>query len=126
MTDDNNAHDRTLYLDSGGELTFATNPGSPSSVRSTNTYNDGTWHYAAASVGAAGMKLYVDGALAASNAGSTTAGNYIGYWHWGGGTLSGMPNPPTSSYLTGSIDEVALYQTQLTDSQLKLHYQRNY
>ena len=119
------SHDRSLYVDSGGQVTFATYVSSAQSVRSTSTYNDAAWHHAAASLGAAGMKLYIDGALVASSA-TTTAGNYTGYWRWGGGDLTNMPNRPTDDYLTGSVDEVAIYTTQLTDTQIKLHYQRNY
>jgi len=125
-TNDTGSHDRSLYVDSGGKLTFATYVASAQSVRSTSTYNDGVWHHAAASLGAAGMKLYVDGVLVASNAGITTAGNYTGFWRWGGGTLANLPNRPTSDYLTGSVDEVAVYTTQLTDTAIRLHYQRNY
>lgn len=123
---DTGSHDRTLYMDSGGNLSFATYVGAAQTVRSPAAYNDGAWHHAAASLGAAGMKLYVDGNLVASNSGITTAGNYAGYWRWGGGTLASMTNRPTSDYLTGSIDEVAIYSTQLTDATVSLHRQRNY
>jgi hypothetical protein len=125
-TNDTGSHDRSLYVDSGGKVTFATYVASAQSVRSTSTYNDGSWHYAAASLGVAGMKLYVDGALVASNAGITTAGNYTGFWRWGGGTLANLPNRPSADYLTGSVDEVAVYSTQLTDAAIKLHFQRDY
>jgi hypothetical protein len=118
-------HDRQLYVDSGGRLTFGTWVSSAQTVRSTATDNDGSWHHAAASLGAAGMKLYVDGSLVASSA-VTTAGNNTGYWHWGGGDLTNMPNRPTDDYLTGSLDEVAIYPSQLTDTQIAQHYQRNY
>ena len=125
-TNDTGSHDRSLYVDSGGRLSFATYVASAQTVRSASAYNDGVWHHAAASLGGAGMKLYVDGALVASNAGITTAGNYTGFWRWGGGTLANLTNRPSSDYLVGSIDEVAIYTTQLTDTQVRLHYQRNY
>ena len=123
---DTGLHDRSLYLDSGGNLSFATYVGSAQTVRSPLTYNDGAWHHAAASLGAAGMKLYVDGSLVAANPSITTAGNYTGLWRWGGGTLANMTNRPSSDYLTGSVDEIAIYTTQLSDGKIKLHYQRNY
>jgi hypothetical protein len=44
----------------------------------------------------------------------------------GGGTLAAMPNRPTSDYLTGGIDEVAIYPEPLLDTQIFLHAQRNY
>jgi hypothetical protein len=119
------AHDRQLYVDSAGKITFGTWVTYAQTVRSTAAYNDGSWHHVAASLGAAGMKLYLDGSLVDSSAVST-AGNNAGYWRWGGGDLTNMPNRPTSDYLTGSIDEIAIYASQLTDGQVKQHYQRNY
>jgi hypothetical protein len=119
------AHDRQLYLDSGSRLTFGTWELGEQSVRSAATYNDGAWHHVAASLGAAGMRLYVDGDLVASSP-VTAAGNYTGYWRWGGGDLTGWSNRPGNDYLTGSLDEIAIYPTQLSDTQIKLHYQRNY
>jgi hypothetical protein len=116
--------DRQVYLDSGGQLTFGTKPGaSPLTIRSPLAYNDGNWHHAAASVGPAGQKLYVDGALVASNAAVTTAGNFTGYWRWGGGSTTSWPNPPNNSSFIGSMDEVAFYNKQLTDAQVLTHYQ---
>lgn len=116
-------HDRALYVDSGGRLTFAVT--TAQSIRSAATVTNAGWHHVVASLGAAGMRLYIDGTLVASAAQQTPA-NYTGYWHWGGGDLTGMPNRPTDDYLTGSVDEVAFYTTQLSDTAVALHYQRNY
>lgn len=119
------AHDRQVFVDSGGRITFGTWATSEQTVRSPAAYNDGTWHHVAASLGAAGMRLHVDGVLVDSNA-VTTAGNYSGYWRWGGGDLANWSNRPAGDYLTGSLDEIAVYPTQLTDTQVKQHYQRDY
>jgi hypothetical protein len=119
--------DRTVYLDSGNRLTFGTWPAASAlTVRSTSTYNDGTWHHVAASLGAAGARLYVDGALVASDATITTAGNYTGYWRIGGDGLTSWPNNPTTGYLTGTIDEAAVYSTQLSKQQISWHYNANH
>ncbi|HEX8347408.1 MAG TPA: LamG-like jellyroll fold domain-containing protein [Actinoplanes sp.] len=120
------ARDRQVYLDSGGRLTYGTYPSSSSiTVRSLAAYNDGNWHHVAASLGPAGIKLHVDGALVASNATTTTAGNFTGYWRWGSGDTTLWPNRPGSDYLVGSIDELAVYTKQLTDAQVAAHYQAN-
>jgi hypothetical protein len=118
--------DRQVYLDAGGRITYGVYPaGSPLTVRSPLAYNDGAWHHVVASHGAAGIKLYVDGALVASNGAYTTAGPHTGYWRWGGGDTANWPNRPPSDYLVGSIDEVAVYSKQLTDAQVTLRYQAN-
>ncbi|GAA2979684.1 signal peptidase I [Actinokineospora diospyrosa] len=121
------ARDRVVYLDSAGRVTFAVNPaGGIKSVNSVASYNDGTWHHMAASLGSAGMKLYVDGVLVAQDAATTTAQNYTGYWRWGGGILTNYPNRPISDYLVGALDEYAVYGSQLSDAQIRRHYHANH
>ncbi|GGJ95603.1 hypothetical protein GCM10010123_26790 [Pilimelia anulata] len=115
-------HDRVLYVDSGGRVTFGVNNGSIKTVRSAGTVNDGAWHHVAASLGASGMKLYVDGTLTATDAATTTAANFTGYWRFAGMSLTGFTNLPTSNYLIGTLDEAAVYPTQLPDADIGLHY----
>jgi hypothetical protein len=121
-------YDREIYLENGGRLTFVTNPGTPLSVRSPTAYDDGDWHHVVGSLGAAGLKLYVDGNLVASDGTITTAGNYTGYWRWGGSTRppSTWPYRPLNGYFTGTIDEVAIYASQLSDQQVAWHYHANH
>ncbi|WP_157440389.1 LamG-like jellyroll fold domain-containing protein [Actinokineospora inagensis] len=118
--------DRLLYIDNTGKLVFAVKPATVKSITSTASYTDATWHHVAASLGTAGMKLYVDGNLIAQDATTTTAQNFTGYWRWGGGTLVNYPNRPSSDYLVGTLDELAVYPTQLTDAQIRRHYHANH
>jgi hypothetical protein len=118
--------DRLIYIDSNNRIAFGALPTATTVRATTGAYNDGQWHHVAASLGAAGMKLYIDGALIATNAAHTTAGNYSGYWRWGGIPIGGWYLAPTTSYLTGTIDEVAVYPTQLTDNQVARHYAANH
>ncbi|MFI5495137.1 LamG domain-containing protein [Actinoplanes sp. NPDC051859] len=111
--------DRMLYVDSGGRLSFGVGS---SALRSPAAYQDGVWHHAAASVGPAGMKLYVDGVRVASDAAVTTGPTFAGYWRWGGAQLAGRPNRPATDYYIGTIDEVAVFPNQLTDQQISWHY----
>ncbi|RLK58943.1 signal peptidase I [Actinokineospora cianjurensis] len=120
------SRDRVIYLDKNGKLVFAVNPSTIKSITSATTYTDGTWHHVSASLGAAGMKLYVDGNLVAQDATTTTAQNFTGYWRWGGGGLPNYPNRPSSDYLVGTLDEFAVYGTQLTDAQVRRHYHANH
>jgi hypothetical protein len=117
--------DRLVYLDSAGKVRFGVAPGGViSTIVSANTYNDAAWHHVVATLGAAGMNLYVDGvSVAAANTGVTTGRTVAsGYWRWGGINLTGYTADPTSDYFIGSIDEVAYYTTQLTATQVARHY----
>jgi PKD repeat protein len=49
---------------------------------------------------------------------------YRGFWRIGGDNLANWANRGTSDYLAGSIDEVAIYPTALTGTQIAQHYSR--
>jgi PKD repeat protein len=68
------------------------------------------------------MTLYIDGALTGTNTGTTTGQAYTGYWRVGGDNLTGWPSVPRSNYLSGSIDDVAVYPSALTLSQVRQQY----
>ena len=69
------------------------------------------------------MKLYVDGAQVAVKAGTTVADVRGGYWRIGGDDASSITtNKPTNAYLTGSIDEVAIFPTAISASQIAQQY----
>jgi hypothetical protein len=119
---------RALYVDSGGKLTFGvSNSGTETTIRSPNAYNDGLWHHVAATQGATGgLMLYVDGALVQSAA-NPGAPSTAGYWRWSAINLAnGWPNRPTSDYLIGTIDELAVYHTELSANSVARHYAANH
>lgn len=127
--------DRMVYLETGGKLVFAVLPAAE--ARTTATYNDGAWHHLTATMGAgtttglggvveaAGMRLYVDGVLVASNA-TTTGTAYSGYLRWGFARVSGWTTTPTTPMFRGAIDDVAVYPTQLTHQDILWHYYANH
>lgn len=107
-----------LYLDTYGRLTFgANNYGLFNTVQSTTAYNDGNEHIAMATIGAAGMKLYVDGKLVASR--NAQLANYAaGYWFFGGTDTAGWPYAPPQQNFNGTLFYTAWWNgTQLTDTQ---------
>jgi hypothetical protein len=123
--------DRMVYLEDTGKLAFVVLPAAE--LHTTAAYNDGSWHHLVAEMGPAattgfagvnepaGMRLYVDGALVASN--TTTSGTtYAGYVRWGGSRVSGWTTTPTTPQFEGLIDEVAVYSTQLTHQDVAWHY----
>lgn len=101
-----------------GRLSFGAYNGNLNTADSALAYNDGVWHHMVATQGSDGMKLYVDGALVASNP-NTQAENYPGYWRVGGDNTWGGAS---SNYFAGAIDEVAIYSGVLTPAQVGDHY----
>ncbi|WP_375426342.1 PKD domain-containing protein, partial [uncultured Friedmanniella sp.] len=125
QTTDSGSYDRQVYLDNSGHLTFGVYPNAVRTVTTSGTYNDGKYHHVVASLSSAGMKLYVDGLLQGSDPGTTSAQAYTGYWRVGGDNLNGWPGQLSSNKLAGTIDDVAIYPTALTLTQIRDHYTRS-
>ncbi len=117
------SNDRQIMMLNNGHLQFGINSGGRKVITSPAAYNNGQWHYVVVTQSSAGMKLYVDKVLVASNA-VKTAFNYPngGYWRVGGDIVSGWPSAPTSPYFQGTIDEVAVYNTALSATQITNHW----
>ena len=114
-------YERILWVDSTGNVAWAVSSGGgQTEIKSSGTnYANGAWHFAAASVGAAGTLLYIDGVSAASSA-NTTAQSYSGWWSIG---TSGINNgfwadPPASDYFNGSLAQIAIIPSQLSGAQI--------
>ncbi|MEM7201301.1 MAG: LamG-like jellyroll fold domain-containing protein, partial [Planctomycetota bacterium] len=93
-------------------------------VTAANTISADTWHHVAVSFGDDGLKLYLDGAEVATDSytgglqGNTepiTIG--AGSWGSGNGTSSGWSSP-----FEGKIDEVAIFDSQLSLSDVESIY----
>ncbi|MGI3784516.1 MAG: PKD domain-containing protein, partial [Janthinobacterium lividum] len=116
-------HDRQVYLTPGGQLVFYLNPGSAKSIQTPKAYNDGKWHQVVASLSSSGMALYVDGSKVASWSAVTSGQAYNGYWRIAGDNPSGVPGAGSGSgNLTGAVDDVSVYPTALSASQVADHY----
>ena len=118
QTGSSGGYDRHVYMFDDGRLRFGTYTGQLNVADTTASYNDGNWHHMVATQGADGMKLYVDGVLAADNP-QTQAQPYDGYWRVGGDNTWGGNS---SNYFAGSIDEVAVYSSVLTGSTVQSHF----
>ena len=122
QTTTSSKYDRQVYLTSGGRLVFGVYANGAKVITSSKAYNDGKWHQVVATLGSGGMALYVDGALVGTNA-TSSAQVYNGYWHLSGDKLgTAWPGAPTSSYLAGSIDDVAIYPYALDGSTVAAHF----
>jgi hypothetical protein len=116
-------HDRGVFLTNSGNVAFAIRRNETGTLLfSPNAYNDGQWHHVVGTVSSAGTFLYVDGAQVGQDTTSTSGQPYTGYWRVGGDDYTGFPLAPTSGYLAGSVDEVAVYPTALSLTQVQAHY----
>ncbi|WP_255513602.1 PKD domain-containing protein [Homoserinibacter sp. GY 40078] len=118
QTGTSSSYDRHVYMRNDGTLVFGVYTGQENVITTPLAYNDGKWHHVAASQGAGGMKLYVDGVLVGTNP-QTSAENYTGYWRVGGDTTWAGAS---SSWFSGVIDEFAVYDIALPDSTIAQHY----
>ncbi len=120
------ADDRHLYIDTTGKLDFGTlNLLTYQIVQAPTAVTDGKWHHVVATMSSAnGMRLYLDGALVASNAGYTTAQLDLlgGYWRVGADSLTGWPNAAATTYFAGSLRFAAVYTAEFTATQVLHHY----
>jgi hypothetical protein len=118
------AHDRRLFLDTAGHVVAGTSSGISGMVASPATYFDGAWHHAVVTVSpGTGTGLYLDGVRVASGPYDAPA-NFAGYWRWGGDTWDA--SWPTDYFEYGGLDEVAVYDTVLSDQQVSWHYHANH
>ena len=91
---DSNNNDRNLYMNNAGQIYFGVRPdmGTRVTINSPSAYRDNQWHHVVATLGADGMKLYVDGNQVAANANVKKAQVYRGYWRIGSDRLSSWPS----------------------------------
>jgi hypothetical protein len=125
-------YDRQLYVSANGYLVFDVYSGAYQHIASTATYNDNAWHHAVATLSSAGMNLYADGALVASDptitgarcylAGACTGLGVSGYWRIAWDNLTGYYDVPPSFRFAGSLAYAAVYPYALTAGQVKDHY----
>lgn len=116
--------DRQLYLAPNGRAMFGVGSGTGRrTIQSTSALNDGEWHHVVGTRagGNNGMKLYVDGVLQGSATASGISLNNA-YWRAGAEQMSGWTNNPTSNYLAGELDELAVYTTALSATKVANHY----
>ncbi len=114
--------DRHLYMGNSGKLSFGVFPAEYKTITTNNAYNDGKWHHAVMTLSAAGMKLFVDGALQAFDAGTTIGENSAGYLRIGYDNFGAWPEKPASDFFQGKLDDIAVFNRELSVTEIyKLH-----
>ncbi|MCO4276524.1 LamG domain-containing protein [Pseudarthrobacter sp. HLT3-5] len=116
-------YDRHIFMNNAGQLVFGVYPGTVKVITTPGSYNDGAPHHVAATLSPAGMKLYVDGQLAAQDPATTTGETFSGFWRIGYNNLAGWgPNEPSNHAFTGRMRYAAAYSTALTPAQIAAHH----
>ncbi|MEU6972945.1 LamG-like jellyroll fold domain-containing protein [Kitasatospora aureofaciens] len=112
-----------LYVGTDGKLRGMFYGATNGPITSANAVTDGSWHHAVLSAEKGTQSLYLDGTLVGTASGTvnhldmdrvTLGGGYLGSWPAGNGGWS---------WLTGQIDEVAIYQHPLSAERVAAHYQ---
>ncbi|WP_137293321.1 PKD domain-containing protein [Nocardioides dongxiaopingii] len=117
------SYDRHLYMTNDGRVVFGVYPGGVRTLTSGAGLNDDQWHQVVGVLDATdGMSLWIDGKRVGSDASTRSGQDYSGYWRIGGDNLNGWPSQPASAYFNGSIDDVSVYPTGLTRTQIQRHY----
>lgn len=115
------SYDKQVYMLNDGRVRFGVYAGRTQTIASAAKLNDGAWHHVVATQDDSGMKLYVDGALSAQNA-VTTSETGDGHWRVGGGNIASWPDRPSSDYFQGTVDEVAVYPAALPGARVQQHF----
>jgi hypothetical protein len=115
-------YDRHIYMTNSGQVVFGVYPNTAVTIQSPQSYNDGKWHQVVATLSGAGMALYIDGSLVASDPNTTTANVYNGYWRLGYDNLNGWTSHPTSDYFAGEMRFAAVYSVALSATQVSTDY----
>ncbi|BDZ51947.1 hypothetical protein GCM10025867_41880 [Frondihabitans sucicola] len=116
-TGTSSSYDRHLYLDPSGKANFGVYDGNTEVLSSPTAINDGQWHQLIGTLSSSGMQFFVDGKRVGTAPNITTAQDYTGYWRIGGDSSWNGSN-----FLSGSIDDVSVYPTALTQTQANNQY----
>jgi subtilisin len=95
---------------------FETSTGADRFATSPNKYNDNQWHYAVVTYGGSGVRLYIDGAQVGSFP-ATESPDTSGTQPVRVGANSRV-TPPTSEFFIGNIDEVRVWNDDLTATEV--------
>lgn len=117
--------DRQLFMRADGRLVYGQWPSDGvRTLVSPKAYNDGAWHHLVFTHRTAGASahgaMYVDGAAVASGL-VTRPEAFSGWWRFGYGSTGLGADYPSAS-LEGQLDNIAVYDRQLSASRVSAHY----
>lgn len=118
--------DRHVFMRTDGRLEYGDwmGSGKEKTITTRQAYNNGGWHHLVLTASPKGNRqdavIYVDGQEMAS--GKTTETNeYDGWWRVGSGSAPVLTDYPGSAF-AGSIDQVAIYRTELSAARVENHW----
>lgn len=120
--------DRNIYMTDDGRLYFGVYIGHIDGVnkfgvvKTTDSFNNGEWHHVAATLSADGVKLYVNGVLKGHDPSATSGDDLSGYWKIGYDELLYWPEQPVSSFFTGTLDDIYIYDRELSSMEIDQLY----
>jgi hypothetical protein len=116
---------RQIWLDDRGRMNFNVRTGTNSTTRFTTggAYNDGKWHFVAASFSNGRQALYVDGKLSSEWNGGVTLPDLKGTWNIGYGKVKvEAACMPTSLHFEGEVDEARISSVVRSAAWIRLSY----
>ena len=120
--DTSTTKDRLVYMTNDGRLTFGIYDGTPLTISSGGSYNDGAWHMVTATLSWSGAALYVDGVRVAASSSMNDPEAVSGFFRVGYDSLSGWPNRPTSDWFSGSVAHMGVFVTALSADEVAAQY----
>ena len=119
-------HDRHIYLDGGNLCARLWDDGSTSAVPCiSGSFADGEWHHVTfRPIEGDSTYLFADGTAYSAQDGANTVSDFTGV---SGGwsqlhAIVGQSEDAANSYLTGTVDEVRIYDTPLVQSEIQAYY----
>jgi signal peptidase I len=118
--------DREAFMRTDGKVVYMGATSTSKLLVSPTALNNGAWHHLVITAVPSGSNeisaMYVDGALVASGNTMKASLSYIGWWRVGFGRVPTGTGYPLTGNFTGSVDDVAIYTTQLSAARVAAHY----
>ena len=119
--------DREAFMRTDGRVVFLGGASTNKLLVSPTALNDGAWHHLVVTSVPAGANnqtsaMYVDGALVTSGTTAKASTAYVGWWRVGYGRVPSGNGYPATGNFTGSVDDVAIYRTQLSAARVAAHH----
>lgn len=118
--------DREAFMRTDGRVVYMGATSTSKLLVSPAALNNGAWHQLVVTAAPSGSNeatvMYVDGVQVASGSTAKAALSYTGWWRVGYGRVPTGSLYPTTGNFTGSLDDVAVYRTQLSAARVAAHY----
>lgn len=110
--------DKRIYLDNQGRIFAGVYP-NPTTINTTESYNDNQWHHVVLTQNYYGISLYVNGELIGQRVATTTHIYDCQYWTIGYvEMLPDWPSMPSNHFFSGMIDDVKIYNKHITEAEV--------